>query len=159
MGNLSGIVVAAPVEVTGCPALSADDVKGAPVLPEVNTDRPNGIATAALELDSSGPAAVAPAAAEHAQQAPETGQQAAPSANAAAADGVPRGDSERELQQLEQAYVHDVYNAIAPHFSATRFAVWPKVRSYLPGLALVCCGPAGNAVCDCHFAYHQYATP
>lgn len=29
---------------------------------------------------------------------------------------------ERELQQLEQRYVHSVYNAIAPHFSSTRYA-------------------------------------
>lgn len=34
---------------------------------------------------------------------------------------------EADLQRLEQEFVHDVYNAIAPHFSATRFAIWPKV--------------------------------
>lgn len=36
-------------------------------------------------------------------------------------------DRNRDLQRLEQEFVHDVYNAIAPHFSATRFAIWPKV--------------------------------
>lgn len=35
---------------------------------------------------------------------------------------------EADLQRLEQEFVHDVYNAIAPHFSSTRFAIWPKVR-------------------------------
>ena len=36
-------------------------------------------------------------------------------------------ETEADLQRLEQEFVHDVYNAIAPHFSATRFAIWPKV--------------------------------
>ena len=34
---------------------------------------------------------------------------------------------EADLQRMEQEFVHDVYNAIAPHFSSTRFAIWPKV--------------------------------
>lgn len=34
---------------------------------------------------------------------------------------------EAHLQRMEQEFVHDVYNAIAPHFSSTRFAIWPKV--------------------------------
>ena len=38
-----------------------------------------------------------------------------------------RREAEADLQRLEQEFVHDVYNAIAPHFSATRFAIWPKV--------------------------------
>lgn len=37
--------------------------------------------------------------------------------------------------QLEQLYVHQVYDAIASHFSATRFAVWPKVRLFIDSLA------------------------
>lgn len=40
-----------------------------------------------------------------------------------------RNADEAGLQQLEQEFVHDVYNAIAPHFSATRFAIWPRVGS------------------------------
>ena len=31
--------------------------------------------------------------------------------------------------------MNEVYNAIAPHFSATRFAVWPKVREFVARLA------------------------
>ncbi|KAL3142945.1 hypothetical protein ABBQ38_003230 [Trebouxia sp. C0009 RCD-2024] len=49
---------------------------------------------------------------------------------------------EADLQRLEQEFVHDVYNAIAPHFSATRFAIWPKVRQFIEGLA------AGSLVAD-----------
>ena len=38
-----------------------------------------------------------------------------------------RGTGQADTQRMEQEYVHDVYNAIAPHFSSTRFAIWPKV--------------------------------
>lgn len=31
------------------------------------------------------------------------------------------------LRSLEEKYVHNVYDAIAPHFHSTRFAIWPKV--------------------------------
>ncbi len=30
-------------------------------------------------------------------------------------------------QQMESRYVHGVYDIIAGHFSATRYAIWPKV--------------------------------
>ncbi|KAK9805819.1 hypothetical protein WJX73_003535 [Symbiochloris irregularis] len=43
---------------------------------------------------------------------------------------------------LEVAYVHQVYDAIAPHFSSTRFAVWPKVREFINSL------PQGAVVAD-----------
>ncbi|KAG9451629.1 hypothetical protein H6P81_011594 [Aristolochia fimbriata] len=35
---------------------------------------------------------------------------------------------------IEKKYVHHVYDAIAPHFSSTRFAKWPKVASFLNSL-------------------------
>lgn len=35
---------------------------------------------------------------------------------------------------IEKTYVHKVYDAIAPHFSSTRFAKWPKVASFLHSL-------------------------
>jgi len=48
-----------------------------------------------------------------------------------AAHGRPSSDQptskEADLRRMEQEFVHDVYNAIAPHFSSTRFAIWPKV--------------------------------
>ncbi len=42
------------------------------------------------------------------------------------------GNHEAAAEQLEAQHVHQVYDAIASHFSATRFAVWPKVRVTLP---------------------------
>lgn len=36
--------------------------------------------------------------------------------------------------EIEKRYVHKVYNAIAPHFSDTRFAKWPKVALFLESL-------------------------
>ncbi|KAF9927938.1 tRNA methyltransferase, has a role in tRNA modification [Mortierella alpina] len=33
--------------------------------------------------------------------------------------------------QKEQEYVHDVYQVIAPHFSATRYKPWPVVEEFL----------------------------
>ncbi|CAM0944143.1 unnamed protein product [Alopecurus aequalis] len=36
---------------------------------------------------------------------------------------------------IEKKYVHRVYDAIAPHFSATRFAKWPKVAGFLDSLS------------------------
>lgn len=35
---------------------------------------------------------------------------------------------------IEKKYVHGVYDAIAPHFSSTRFAKWPKVACFLESL-------------------------
>lgn len=35
---------------------------------------------------------------------------------------------------IERRYVHHVYDAIAPHFSSTRFAKWPKVAMFLNSL-------------------------
>jgi predicted HD phosphohydrolase len=52
----------------------------------------------------------------------------AASGDDAAASGV--GDAaalELAARRLEALHVHSVYDAIAPHFSATRFAIWPKV--------------------------------
>ncbi|KAH9622058.1 hypothetical protein KSS87_004393 [Heliosperma pusillum] len=44
--------------------------------------------------------------------------------------------------EIEKTYVHRVYDAIAPHFSATRFAKWPKVAAFLDSL------PRGSLVLD-----------
>ncbi|CAG8619595.1 1850_t:CDS:2 [Acaulospora colombiana] len=37
-------------------------------------------------------------------------------------------------EKKEQQYVHDVYQAIAPHFSQTRYKPWPVVEQFLKGL-------------------------
>lgn len=44
--------------------------------------------------------------------------------------------------EIEKKYVHRVYDAIAPHFSSTRFAKWPKVAAFLSSL------PVGSLVLD-----------
>ncbi|KAM1331386.1 hypothetical protein EV1_043525 [Malus domestica] len=44
--------------------------------------------------------------------------------------------------EIEKKYVHHVYDAIAPHFSSTRFAKWPKVANFLSSL------PSGSLVLD-----------
>jgi alkylated DNA repair protein alkB family protein 8 len=50
------------------------------------------------------------------------------------------------VEKMEGGHVQNVYEAIAPHFSATRFAIWPKVKAFIdsfpPGsiLADVGCG-------------------
>ncbi|KAL8144331.1 hypothetical protein V2J09_017363 [Rumex salicifolius] len=44
--------------------------------------------------------------------------------------------------EIEKTYVHRVYDAIAPHFSSTRFAKWPKVSAFLSSL------PKGSLVLD-----------
>lgn len=44
--------------------------------------------------------------------------------------------------EIEKKYVHRVYDAIAPHFSSTRFAKWPKVSTFLSNL------PSGSVVLD-----------
>uniref|UniRef100_A0A7I4EC52 tRNA (carboxymethyluridine(34)-5-O)-methyltransferase n=1 Tax=Physcomitrium patens TaxID=3218 RepID=A0A7I4EC52_PHYPA len=38
------------------------------------------------------------------------------------------------IPEIEKRYVHKVYNAIAPHFSDTRFAKWPKVAMFLESM-------------------------
>ncbi|PWA93369.1 S-adenosyl-L-methionine-dependent methyltransferases superfamily protein [Artemisia annua] len=48
----------------------------------------------------------------------------------------------KSTPEIEKKYVHRVYDAIAPHFSATRFAKWPKVSSFLNNL------PSGSVVLD-----------
>lgn len=49
---------------------------------------------------------------------------------------------EREEEDIESSSVHTVYNAIAPHFSATRFAVWPRVKEFIESI------PYGSIVAD-----------
>lgn len=48
-------------------------------------------------------------------------------------EGLPKQFSSA-TPEIEKKYVHKVYDAIAPHFSATRFAKWPKVASFLDSL-------------------------
>lgn len=50
--------------------------------------------------------------------------------------------SVKSTPEIEKKYVHRVYDAIAPHFSATRFAKWPKVSTFLNNL------PSGSVILD-----------
>ena len=50
--------------------------------------------------------------------------------------------SVKSTPEIEKKYVHHVYDAIAPHFSSTRFAKWPKVATFLSSL------PSGSLVLD-----------
>ncbi|XP_061339541.1 LOW QUALITY PROTEIN: tRNA (carboxymethyluridine(34)-5-O)-methyltransferase [Gastrolobium bilobum] len=50
--------------------------------------------------------------------------------------------SVQSTPEIEKKYVHHVYDAIAPHFSSTRFAKWPKVATFLSSL------PSGSLVLD-----------
>ncbi|KAI7736201.1 hypothetical protein M8C21_033529 [Ambrosia artemisiifolia] len=50
--------------------------------------------------------------------------------------------SVQSTPEIEKKYVHRVYDAIAPHFSSTRFAKWPKVSTFLHNL------PSGSVVLD-----------
>ncbi|KAF9363196.1 Alkylated DNA repair protein alkB 8 [Mortierella sp. NVP85] len=44
------------------------------------------------------------------------------------------GSPEMTPEQKEQVYVHSVYQAIAPHFSATRYKPWPVVEDFLKSM-------------------------
>ncbi|XP_010538961.1 PREDICTED: alkylated DNA repair protein alkB homolog 8 [Tarenaya hassleriana] len=70
-------------------------------------------------------------------------------ANSADEEAVSVRDDERSSSlsvkstpEIEKKYVHRVYDAIAPHFSSTRFAKWPKVAAFLESL------PSGSVVLD-----------
>nr|XP_036876263.1 alkylated DNA repair protein alkB homolog 8 isoform X1 [Manis javanica] len=51
-------------------------------------------------------------------------------------------ESNKEASQLEQEYVHRVYEEIAGHFSSTRHTPWPHVVEFLKAL------PSGSLVAD-----------
>ena len=44
---------------------------------------------------------------------------------------APSADEGMEVPEIERKHVHDVYDAIAPHFSATRYKSWPRVKAFL----------------------------
>lgn len=58
-------------------------------------------------------------------------------AAAAAAEREPEaeGDADVDAEAYERTHVHGVYEAIAPHFSATRYKPWPAVASFLQSQA------------------------
>ncbi|GIY57304.1 probable tRNA methyltransferase 9B, partial [Caerostris darwini] len=60
------------------------------------------------------------------------------------------GENHEERQArslaLEKAYVHDVYDQIAPHFTDTRYRPWPRVKQFILELE------PGSLVADIDFA-------
>ncbi|KAK3387674.1 hypothetical protein B0H63DRAFT_521706 [Podospora didyma] len=52
-------------------------------------------------------------------------------AAAAAASDHSIAEAEAEAEAYEKTHVHGVYEAIAPHFSATRYKPWPAVADFL----------------------------
>lgn len=49
-------------------------------------------------------------------------------------------EPEKDPVDLEQTYVHNVYNQIADHFSLTRYKPWPVVERFLNGLPIASIG-------------------
>ena len=45
-------------------------------------------------------------------------------------------------EELENIYVRDVYDQIAPHFAHSKYKAWPKVEQFL------CSFPAGSLIAD-----------
>jgi tRNA (uracil-5-)-methyltransferase TRM9 len=77
--------------------------------------------------------AVAPAAPTAASSLPSSSAAPAVARLAAAVAGGADGgvDADAEAEAYERAHVHGVYEAIAPHFSATRYKPWPAVAAFL----------------------------
>jgi len=94
-------------------------------------------AAAAASTASMTPAAAAAAAAVTAPTAPPSAPTppTAPTIPDTTGDGL-------APPAVETEHVHALYDAIAPHFSATRYAPWPAVETFLRGL------PAGALVAD-----------
>lgn len=52
-------------------------------------------------------------------------------ARLAAAAAATEAQAQAQAEAYERTHVHGVYEAIAPHFSATRYKPWPAVASFL----------------------------
>lgn len=93
---------------------------------------------------SSDPVASPVSAAECGCEA-QPGDERVSSGQAAGASARGPEDSSRDaqLEAWEARHVHSVYDVIASHFSATRFAVWPKVS---------------RSSSECLFSPHKYAS-
>jgi len=50
--------------------------------------------------------------------------------------------SKERAVALEKAYVHEVYQQIACHFTDSRYRAWPRVKQFLVDLE------PGSTVCD-----------
>src|SRR3989338_2532850 len=60
-----------------------------------------------------------------------------------------RNEEEEAAIELERRYVRHVYDAIAPHFGATRYKAWPLVERFVRSVAPAAGGPpAGLLLLD-----------
>ncbi|KAF6831128.1 tRNA-methyltransferase trm9 [Colletotrichum plurivorum] len=87
----------------------------APAVPAADHRSPEAPSASGLAVDATQPASHPTPAA---QQQPPAPQQA----------------SEGDAESYEATHVHSVYEAIAPHFSSTRYKPWPLVSSFLLSL-------------------------
>ncbi|KAK3493105.1 S-adenosyl-L-methionine-dependent methyltransferase [Neurospora crassa] len=93
---------------------------------------------AAAEALKSTAASAASAPGSSTETASGTAQGASAAEDADPVTAVPSSDTpsvavdpEAEAEAYERANVHNVYEAIAPHFSATRYKPWPAVAQFL----------------------------
>ncbi|KAK3397227.1 S-adenosyl-L-methionine-dependent methyltransferase [Sordaria brevicollis] len=93
---------------------------------------------AAAEALKSTAASAASAPGSSTGTASNTAQGASAAVDNGAVAAVPSSDApavvldpEAEAEAYERANVHNVYEAIAPHFSATRYKPWPAVAQFL----------------------------
>ncbi|KAF4838416.1 tRNA (carboxymethyluridine(34)-5-O)-methyltransferase [Colletotrichum siamense] len=81
-----------------------------------------------------------PAADPHSPEPPSALGDSSAAAAAATPSSAPTAQTQTDGQQedaesYESRHVHTVYEAIAPHFSSTRYKPWPLVSSFLLSLA------------------------
>nr|pir hypothetical protein B24P11.30 [imported] - Neurospora crassa [Neurospora crassa] len=95
-------------------------------------------AAEALKSTAASAASAASAPGSSTETASRTAQGASAAGDAGPVTAVPSSDTpsvavdpEAEAEAYERANVHNVYEAIAPHFSATRYKPWPAVAQFL----------------------------
>ncbi|KAK1774333.1 S-adenosyl-L-methionine-dependent methyltransferase [Copromyces sp. CBS 386.78] len=112
---------------------------GSHSLPSVSAaDAVAKLAAAAALKSTAAPAASAPGSSTETAPGAAQGASAAVGDSDAVVTAVPSSDAtaaavdpEAEAEAYERANVHNVYEAIAPHFSATRYKPWPAVAQFL----------------------------
>ena len=115
---------------TSCKGLGQARCERAETEGTSNQPVPSGQAREALAMEQCLPAALD---AGHGQNRPGLTlleeQQMASNLSGSDAGGMLQKNVSNPLLEasMEEEHVHNVYNVIAQHFSATRFAVWPKV--------------------------------
>jgi hypothetical protein len=132
VANLTGAAAAATAAAAVPAARGGGGQRAGAGAPEAAPGGGGGGA-GATHQQAAGGACDGPGPSSGSAQASASGGQGCAGAGAAAgqpgAQGAPQEQSAAEAaaRKLEALHVHQVYDAIATHFSSTRFAVWPKV--------------------------------